>query len=191
MTGKLTIRPAEAGASTYHLPGSTFRAQAIDPKTGEILWEQQMISGAAAATVVAANGANPVMCRVDAETGNVSLDAGQTDAFLAITDPPNASGWQVAQTVEGDGLTVSIGVFTDPAEQPIAAAIDDGEVYLQLADGSLVKVDAGQNSGEAGHQEEADDDSQGGTAESDDHDKGGTAESDDDDNGGTTESDDD
>jgi len=41
---------------------------------------------------------------------------------------------------------------------------------LQLQDGSLVKIDSGQTQGEAGHQEDSDDDHAEGTTQSGDDD---------------------
>lgn len=92
-------------------------------------------------TIVAANAANTVTCVIDSETGQVGIDTvGQQ--VITTGEGPDGS-FSVAQSVAvGNVTAVSIGTFADATEQPIAAVAEDGAVYLQLIDGTLVKVAA-------------------------------------------------
>lgn len=157
----------EAGASVSNIAGTTFRAQAIDPATGDIVWGQQAISGAVAATAAVADAANPVMCAIDVTTGQVSVDSSGS-TVLAIGSVSSAPMAPVQVLEDDDATFVTIGTIEGVDQAPIAVAVDDGAVYLQLADGTLVKVASSQTASDDDEHDADHDDDSDDTPESDD-----------------------
>ena len=174
----------EAGVAASAATGMIFRVQAIDPRTGEIVWAQQSLPGAMAAATVQVSGSAGVpanICAVDVESGSVTTvsASGSPGAGTASMEEGQVAVGSVSSGVftpaqAGDGQIVTIGIGAGAIaglDQPaIAIAADENGIYLQLQDGSLVKIDSGQTQGEAGHQEDSDDDHAEGTTESGDDD---------------------
>ncbi len=118
----------------------TFRAQAIDPATGKILWDRQTIFGNA--TTTAATSENPIVCGIDVVTGNVKADT-SPNHILTVGTITATSGGMHHLHIE-DGTIVLVGdIGAD--QQVTAVTTDDHQIYLQLADGSLVNVADGHN----------------------------------------------
>jgi outer membrane protein assembly factor BamB len=167
----------EAGVSTVSEPSSGtvavaatgIRVQAIDPASGEILWEQQTVSDGVSITAQSGDAAGSVVavCAVDLEQGNVtSIDVpGSPSAgVMSIEDGMltigaiAGGGFVPAVAADEEGLSVVAASTIDLGNQAaIAAASDDSGVYLQLVDGSLVKVAAG-HVDDDDHHEDRDDD---------------------------------
>jgi outer membrane protein assembly factor BamB len=156
----------ETGSVATGVGASTFRVEAIDPATGNLLWGQQAISSSAAATEAAEHTGDPVACVIDSETGQVGVDT--TGQAVITIGQGSGDSFGIAQSAAGDDVhAVVIGTFTNASEQPIAAEAEDGAVYLQLADGSLVKVAANGSAGDDDHHDDEHDHSED-TPESDD-----------------------
>jgi hypothetical protein len=174
----------EAGVAASAATGMIVRVQGIDPRTGEIVWAQQSLPGAMAVTVQDSGtaGVPADICAVDVESGSVtSVSAsGSPGAGAASMEEGHVAVGSVSSGVftpaqaGDDGQIVSIGIGAGAIaglDQPaIAIAADEDGIYLQLQDGSLVKIHGGQTQGEAGHQEDSDDDHTEGTTESGDND---------------------
>jgi hypothetical protein len=76
-----------------------------------------------------------------------------------------------AQAADGDmpvSVSAEAGAIAGLDQPAIAVATDDDGIYLQLQDGTLMKIDGGQSHGEAGQRDDFDDDHTEGTTESDD-----------------------
>ena len=173
----------EAGTSTAI--GATYGVQGIDPATGDVLWEQQAATGGAtvagqadssgATVAIQADpgpGGDLVVCSVDAGQGTVSGNAvagSSVSGEIHVDDDDNL----IAIGVVTDGGFTPVG--PDPGRESGAAAIltfpdgvstaevievvtDDAGTFLQLADGTLVKVDTtGPFDDDDDHQEVRDD----------------------------------
>jgi outer membrane protein assembly factor BamB len=182
----------EAGASSAQ--GSNFRVQGIDPATGDILWEQQAAAGGAtvAGEGAAAPGGDTVVCSIDAEHGTVSgvvaagssasgaVEFDEDDNLIAIGVVSGDDLVTVGPITGGDDgsaviLTVPDGVAST---EVMAVASGDGGTFLQLTDGTLVKVETSGPSDDDDHHEDRDDDDGSPESESGD-DADDTPESDD------------
>jgi outer membrane protein assembly factor BamB len=180
----------EAGVTTSATTGTTFRVQGIDPKTGEIVWAQQTAPGKVAGAMQGGDpsGLPEEVCSVDVESGVMtSGTVGGNPGTAGVEEGHDAVGsvssgvFIPAQAADDDmPVSVSAGAIAGFDQPAIAVATDDDGIYLQLQDGTLVKIDGGQTQGEAGHQANSDDDHSEGTTESDDDHSVGTAESEDD-----------
>lgn len=121
----------EDGTETH-----TFRAQAIDPETGDVLWDRQTIIGNTAATVTTSE--NLMVCGIDIVTGDVTADTSPNRILTVGTATSGTSG--IHHLHVEDGTVVMVGDVGGPNQQAIAVTTDDHTIYLQLADGSLVKI---------------------------------------------------
>lgn len=158
------VAPAANGAGTPEAGIQTtteasFRVQGVDPSTGDVLWEQQAAAGgvSTAGQGVEAPGSDMVVCSVDTEQGTVSGAAIAGSAASGAIEFDDDDNLVAIGVVSGDGFTPvdpvtggeggSAALLTLPdgvgSAQVIAVASDDGETFLQLVDGTLVKVDAG------------------------------------------------
>jgi outer membrane protein assembly factor BamB len=183
----------EAGAQV--VDDVNFRVQGIDPATGGVLWEQQAAAGGASVSSgAAAGGANvagqgsgaldpdTIVCSVDAEQGTVSgagLSGSSSSVVVEFEDDDNLIAIGV---ISGDGFAAvdphtgdnagSAAILTVPSisgsAEVVAVASDDGNLYLQLADGTLVKVGTHPEDDDDHHEERDDDGSPESESESDD-----------------------
>ncbi len=157
--------------------------QGIDPATGEIRWEQQAWSGGATVAVQDGEAMSDTMvvCSIDAEQGAVSgavVTGNSVSGEVHVDDDDNLI---VIGVVTGDGFAP---VGPDPGRESGAAAIltfpdgvstaeaitvasDDAGTFLQLTDGTLVKVQtSGPDDDDDDHHEDGSHDDDEGSPES-------------------------
>jgi outer membrane protein assembly factor BamB len=169
-----------AGVTTSEMTGTTFRVQGIDPTTGEIIWAQQTAPGMAGGMI---QGGGPSslpakICTIDVENGSVtsvsvagSPGAGGVEEGHVAVGSVSSGVFVPAQAADGDmpvSVSAEAGAIAGLDQPAIAVATDDDGIYLQLQDGTLMKIDGGQSHGEAGQRDDFDDDHTEGTTESDD-----------------------
>jgi outer membrane protein assembly factor BamB len=161
-SGQSGAASVESGAVT----SDTFRVQAIDPATGEILWERESMPNTVSASSGAVVAAAPAtVCAIEAESGQVvSISAGDDDGVETFEIGSISGGTFVAGEFDDDlgVISIAIGSADQSADNPVIFAVgEDDSAYLQLMDGTLVKVSVDQMDDDD-HLEDHDD--------SDDHD---------------------
>lgn len=149
----------------------SFIIQSIDPKTGDILWEEQTVPGGAVSTFTGASGA-PIdaTCAVELTTGNVISVTTESDLDDHLIIGSASGGVFVADDSDDVAAAMIAAVESVSGSSDatvIAAAVDDGNAFLQLADGTLVKVHVSDFDDDDDHHEDRDDDSDDGTPDSD------------------------
>ncbi|HET9660952.1 MAG TPA: PQQ-binding-like beta-propeller repeat protein [Thermomicrobiales bacterium] len=162
VTGPATqLPPTPAGG----VMADRFRVQAIDPATGDILWERQTEPGIGIAWNQAPySAAAGSICAIDVKNGDVVSPTGSDD---------ESSGDNVVIGSISDGVFYT-GIFDDdmqaigsvlgsvaqaPGSEVIFAIAEDGSVFLQQADGTLVRVDTDHVDNNDDHDEDHDSDS--------------------------------
>lgn len=123
-----------------------FRIQAIDPVTGDVLWEQQTAPGVGSAWNQApGRGVTSSICAVEVGDGTAIALTGHDDAASdgtvvigSVSDGVFYSGI-VDDDMQAIGAVIgSAAMLSDTVVYGIAR---DGAVFLQLVDGTLIRVD--------------------------------------------------
>jgi hypothetical protein len=153
----------DMGVQVAGSAGASFRIQVIDPKTGDVLEETQ--ASGFSGTHDEGIGFS-IAC-----AGSVSVESGT--AASSSQDPSTGgesagSAGTIAIWAGDDGDVLSVGPMAGIDGATIAAVLEDDAIYLQLADGTLVKVAADSRDGGDDHREDRDDDSDDSTPDHDD-----------------------
>lgn len=118
----------------------TFIIQEIDPQTGAIRSERD--SGGE--------------CILDAQAGQGM--SGATAQNVIVIGSISGDPLALSHLVEDDGDMIVLGAIAGLDEAPIAVVVDDDAAFLQLADGTLIRVAAHHSSSDDGDHEDRDDD---------------------------------
>ncbi len=138
------LPPTPEGATTI---ADVLRVQAIDPATGEILWDGRAAPGVGTALNLLPAGATvDAVCAVEIETGRViSLADGEQSADAVVIGVLSGGMFYTRSSDLGiEQIGAAIGSAAQmPGSEVIFAVASDGLVILQRADGSLVGVESG------------------------------------------------
>ena len=136
----------EAGAQA--VDDASFRVQGIDPATGEVVCTVYMEQGTISGAVAAGSSASGVVA-VDDDGNLIAIGVISGEDFVLV-DPyaGNDDGSAAILTIPDAGAS----------SQVIAVAADDGSAYLQLVDGTLVKVQTAADAEDNDPHEDRDDD---------------------------------
>jgi outer membrane protein assembly factor BamB len=174
-TGTVANASGTPEAGTQAVSDAGFRVQAIDPATGEILWEQQAASGGA--TIASQGGleagGETMVCTVDVEHGAVSGAAASAGSAFGVIEVDDDGNQITIGVISGEDFipldppagddASSVAILTVPdsgtSSEVMAVAAGDDGVYLQLLDGTLVKVQTASGGDDGGHHEDQDDES--------------------------------
>lgn len=168
--GSAAVQTGDTPDAAGTVVADVFRMQALDPATGEILWERESAPGVVSAwSPQLAQAPVSAVCAVEVASGEVIAIAGESDADDDALEIGVISGGSfVAGEFEGDAQAVTVAIGNVPqteANAVIFAVGDDDFAILQLADGTLVKVAAGQMDDSDDHHD-SDDDNDDGSPES-------------------------
>lgn len=134
-SGKPFLHPDSAGADRRH----TYKVLAYDGRTGELLWEQTVVSPILYQGLVYLVNDRGVITAIDAKTGEVEYEGGRVPVPASFMGSPIAADGKIPMTSEdGETFVIKAGpkhevLGTNSVGEPVntTPAISNGRIYIR------------------------------------------------------------